>query len=118
MYRWSSYTENMVLTLAVDRKNETPEPDHDYPTMKESSAFIFHSSMNDCRDSAVGNTALHEMSSGGIVSNRERIMAGISFLLSTASHLEAGMDVKCQHFVSSALSRSNLTASRSTLPNE
>ena len=44
---------------------------HDYPATEESSAFIFHSSMNDRMNSTVGNTVLHEMSSGGIVSNRE-----------------------------------------------
>ena len=48
----------MVLTLAVDRKNETPEPDHDYPTMEESSAFIFYSSMKVLQASTVGKTVL------------------------------------------------------------
>ena len=36
---------------------------HDYPTVEESSAFIFHSSMKDLRDSTVGNTVLHEVNS-------------------------------------------------------
>ena len=36
---------------------------HDYPTMEESSAFIFHSSMKDLKDSIVGDTVLHEANS-------------------------------------------------------
>ena len=34
---------------------------HDYPAVKESSAFIFHSSMKGLGDSTVGNIVLHEV---------------------------------------------------------
>ena len=36
---------------------------HDYPTVKELSAFIFHSNMKGLWDSTVGNTVLHEVNS-------------------------------------------------------
>ena len=36
---------------------------HDYPTMKESSAFMFHSNMKGLRDSSIGNSVLHVVSS-------------------------------------------------------
>ena len=39
---------------------------HDCPTVEEPSAFMFHSTMPDFKDSTVGNTALHVISSQGI----------------------------------------------------
>ena len=86
--RWAAAYVIAAAALAcsgLDRKNRT-ESDHDYLTMEESSAFIFYSSTSDCKSFAVGNIVLYEMSSGGIVSNRERILTGVPFLLSTARH--------------------------------
>ena len=58
----------MALSAVKDIKNDKPDQIlikcfHDYATMKNSPAFISHSSMKGFEDSTVGDTVLHEVSS-------------------------------------------------------
>ena len=68
-----------ALNMARDINTSIPELFikcfHDYPTVEELSAFMFHSSMKDIRDSTVEDNVLHEVNKS-LEEDREPHRAG------------------------------------------